>query len=63
MPSFIIYCDKKVTSITEIELDVELPQNFDPKEELPYQITDVIQEMDWEIDWIETNHVISFYGD
>ncbi len=63
MDSFMIYCDKRITSTAEVDINFELPSDLTPKSELPAEISDLIQEMDWEINWTETDHVISFYGD
>jgi hypothetical protein len=63
MDSFMIYCDKTVTSIAEVDIMIELPDGLIPKHELPAEISCLIQEMDWEVHWTETHHELSFYGE
>ena len=63
MASFMIYCDKKTTSIADFELDIDIPTQIDANVDLPEEVVVALQERDWEIDWVETSHLISFYGD
>jgi len=63
MASFLIYCDKKTTSVADVELDIDISNHTDANVELPEEVVVALQEKDWEIDWVETSHLISFYGD
>ena len=65
MAIFIITCEIEMYYEAEVDIDLNLPEDFDPKNYLPSRISQKLMEMDsdGEIAWTETGRFTTFYED
>lgn len=60
---FMILCDKVVTSIADIDVALDLPNDFNPNSELPPEICETISDLEWDVEWSVQQNLKAFYDE
>lgn len=61
--TFLINCRKTLISEAYIDFELELPKNFNFDKRLTSEVSDKINDMDWEIDWVVTTNISEISGE